>query len=184
MEKKRRSQHMCASRGCSMGIVGCSPQRNRSDICSLASYLDPSNVGVTLLLYDGEIHWQRGVELRVVVINICHHDVHRCRGGLNTNTHMRTFLVTEVITSQNPELNVKCVFLRVAHQNDSSITLKYVAKLQNTACLRSFKTHTFLFATFCGSSCEAGRIYELNDGSSVTQEENALSYQHCCVNLL
>lgn len=85
--REHKSQHMCASRGCSVGIAGCSPDRNSSDIRSLASYLDPSNVGVTLLLCDGEIHWQRGVELRVVVINICHHDVHRRRGGLNTNTH-------------------------------------------------------------------------------------------------
>lgn len=168
-----------------MGIADWSPpHRNSSDIRSLASYLDPSNVGVTLLLCDGEIHWQRGVELWVVVINICHHDVHRRRGGLNTNTNTCTFLVTEVITSQNTELNVKCVFLRVAHQNDSSITLKYVAKLQNTAWLWSFKTHTFLFATFYHSSCEAGSIYELNDGFSVTQEESPLSYQQCCVNLL
>lgn len=52
-----------------------------------STYLDLSDEGVTLLLHDGEVHRQRGIEERIVVVHVRHHDADRGGGGLNTHTH-------------------------------------------------------------------------------------------------
>lgn len=55
-----------------------------------STYLDLSDEGVTPLLDDSEVHRQRGLKERIVVVHVRHHNADRGRGGLNARTHTHT----------------------------------------------------------------------------------------------